>query len=62
MIARFWGSIKYEDIYLKCYENAWELEKGKFEYKIRYNSDRPDQSLREVTPDEVYEGVVKLVA
>ena len=62
MIERFWRSIKYEDIYLKSYENAWELEKGISEYMIRYNSDRPHQSLGEVTPDEVYECVVKLAA
>ena len=32
VIERFWRSIKYEDIYLKSYENPLELEKGVEEY------------------------------
>ena len=28
VIERFWRSIKYEDIYLRSYENGWELERG----------------------------------
>jgi len=62
MIERFWRSIKYEDIYLKSYENGRELERGIHAYMMRYNFERPHQALKEATPDEIYEGAVKLAA
>jgi len=62
VIERFWRSIKYEDIYLKSYENAWELEHGIDAYIMRYNFQRPHQSLEEATPEEIYEGAVRLAA
>jgi putative transposase len=62
VIERFWRSLKYEDVYLKSYENGWELERGIEAYIMRYNSERPHQSLEDATPDEVYGGVVKLAA
>jgi putative transposase len=54
MIERFWRSIKYEDIYLKSYENAVELEKGISLYIDRYNMFRPHASLEGATPEEIY--------
>lgn len=62
VIERFWRSIKYEDIYLKSYENGWELERGIEAYMMRYNFRRPHQSLEDATPEEVYTGAVKLAA
>lgn len=62
VIERFWRSIKYEDIYLKSYENGWELERGIGAYMMRYNFRRPHQSLKGATPEEVYECAVKLAA
>jgi putative transposase len=59
-IERFWRSLKYEDIYLKSYENGWELEKGVEEYIHRYNNERPHQSLENWTPEEVYREKVKI--
>ncbi len=56
VIERFWRSIKYEDIFLKSYENPNELHKGIESYISRYTSDRPPQSLDDATPDEAYEG------
>jgi len=53
MIERFWRSIKYEDIYLKSYENGLELEKGIQGYITRYNYHRPQESLADATPDEI---------
>ena len=47
MIERFWRNIKYEDIYLNCYENGRELEQGIKTYIIHYNFERPHQSLKE---------------
>jgi putative transposase len=61
-IERFWRSIKYEDIYLKSYENARELEYGINEYMHRYNWHRPHQSLENRTPEEIYTGKRALAA
>jgi putative transposase len=54
MIERFWRSIKYEDIYLKSYDNGVELEEGVSSYILRYNMFRPHASLGDATPDETY--------
>ena len=62
VIERFWRSTKYEDIYLRSYENAWELERGIGRYIMRYNHGRPHQSLEKATPEEIYTGAVKLAA
>ena len=62
VIERFWRSIKYEDIYLKSYENPIDLEKGIRDYIFRYNNDRPHQSLGDATPEEVYSQKVILAA
>ena len=62
VIERFWRSIKYEDIYLKSYENPRELEKGIGVYILRYNNFRPHQSLSDATPNEVYSKKILLTA
>ena len=54
MIERFWRSIKYEDIYLKSYDNGIELEDGITSYIERYNTYRPHASLNDATPEEMY--------
>lgn len=54
VIERFWRSIKYEDIYLKSYENPRELAKGIGAYVLRYNHDRPHHALSGETPEETY--------
>ena len=59
-IERFWRSIKYEDIYLKAYENGLELEKGIQRYITRYNYHRPHESLADATPGEIYSEKVGL--
>ena len=53
-IVGFWRSIKYEDIYLKSYDNPLDIEKGIEEYILRHNNNRPHQSLSNATPEEVY--------
>ncbi len=62
LIDRFWRTIKYEDTYLKPYENPRELEKGVKDYIFRYNNRRPHQSLSVAIPEEVYSQKVKLAA
>lgn len=55
-VERLWRSVKYEDIYLKAYEDGWQLEKGMGEYFRFYNMERLHQSLKYKTPGMMYEG------
>jgi len=61
MIERFWRSIKYEDIYLKAYENGHDLYQGISNYMSFYNQKRPHQSLENLCPWAVYSGAKVLV-
>jgi putative transposase len=49
-IERLWRSVKYEDIYLKCYEDGLALYKGMEAYFDFYNRERLHQSLDYDTP------------
>lgn len=55
-VERLWRSVKYEDIYLKAYEDGWQLEKGMDRYFNFYNQERTHQSLNYQTPKKVYKG------
>ncbi len=54
LIERFWRSVKYEDVYLKCYDTVPALFTGLTHYFTFYNQERPHQSLGYRTPAEVY--------
>ena len=54
-VERLWRSVKYEDIYLKAYEDGWQLEKGMDNYFQFYNQERTHQSLQYQTPKKVYQ-------
>ncbi len=53
-VERLWRSVKYEDIYIKDYEQANELESGLAAYFRFYDEERLHQSLGYRTPAEVY--------
>ncbi len=53
-IERLWRSVKYEDIYLKAYENGLDLYDGLKNYFEFYNNKRFHQSLDYKTPAEIY--------
>ena len=53
-IERFWRTIKYEDIYLKTYENGLSLYQGVKKYMHFYNTKRKHQSLNNKTPTVLY--------
>ena len=55
-IERLWRSVKYENIYLRAYENGTTLRKGLREYFEFYNATRTHQALDYETPDDVYYG------
>jgi putative transposase len=51
---RLWRSVKYEEVYLKAYEDGWETEKSLRRYFGFYNTCRPHQALDYQTPEEVH--------
>jgi len=53
-VERLWRNVKYEDVYLKGYATMGELMVGLAEYFTFYNTERPHQSLGDLTPDAVY--------
>ena len=54
-VERLWRSVKYEDIYLKEYNDLLELTDGLKDYFLFYNHERPHQSFRYQFPWKVYE-------
>ena len=59
-IERFWRTIKYEDVYIKGYENVVDCAKGIEAFIRRYNDVREHSSLDGKTPSDVYFGRVVL--
>jgi putative transposase len=55
-IERLWRSLKYEEVYLKNYEDGLEAQLGIGEYFRFYNQKRPHQSLAYRTPEAIYCG------
>lgn len=57
MIERLWRSLKYEEIYLKGYnqKSYLEAERGIQKYFNFYNNNRPHQSIGNVTPRGFHE-------
>ncbi len=53
---RLWRTVKYEDVFLKSYQNLQEAQAGLTEYFQFYNHERPHQSLDYRTPAAVYFG------
>jgi putative transposase len=51
---RLWRTIKYEEVYLHDYQTPKQARTGLTAYFDFYNSHRPHQSLRYLTPAEVY--------
>lgn len=58
-IERFFRSLKYEEVYLKHYENLKEAKQEIAKYMNFYNSKRKHSSLGYDTPDNVYFGTPK---
>jgi putative transposase len=56
-VERLWRSVKYEDLYLRCYEAVPDLGRGLERYFTFYNEERLHQSLGYRTPAAVYRGV-----
>lgn len=57
MVERLWRSVKYEEVYLKEYEQPQDARDGLGRYFPFYNLERGHQSLGYRTPYEVYHGL-----
>ncbi len=53
-IERLWRSLKYEEIYINDYEDAFCLRDGIDRWFEHYNGDRPHQALGNATPKEFH--------
>ena len=53
-VERLWRTVKYEEIYLRCYATVPELTEGLGRYFPFYNEERLHQALDYRTPAEVY--------
>ena len=54
LAERLWRTVKYEEVYLKEYNNGHDLIRSLRRYFDYYNNDRPHSSLDYKTPAEVY--------
>jgi len=61
-IERLWRTVKYEEVYLKAYQDGKEARAGIGEYLRFYNTQRPHQALGYRTPAEVYGNPVEAVS
>lgn len=57
-VERLWRSVKYEDIYLKVYENGLDLYAGMKKYFDFYNNERYHESLNYSVPSAKYRSAV----
>ena len=55
LVERLWRSVKYEEVYLKAYQNGPEARRGIKAYLDFYNRERPHQALGYQTPGQVFE-------
>ncbi len=53
-IERLWRSLKYEEVFLKNYQDLKECKNSVKKYFNFYNQQRFHQSLKYLTPDEIY--------
>ena len=53
-IERLWRTVKYEEVYLKAYQNGKDARTGISEYFRFYNNARPHQALGYRTPGDVF--------
>ena len=53
-VERLWRSVKYEEVYLKAYDNVSGARASIGRYLDFYNRRRPHSSLDDATPDQAY--------
>ena len=53
-VERFWRSVKYEEVYLRAYDDVPEARRSIGRYLDFYNGRRPHTALDRRTPDQAY--------
>jgi putative transposase len=53
---RLWRTVKYQEVYLHDYESPREARNGISRFFDKYNTYRPHQALKNLTPAEVFYG------
>src|SRR5471030_2259313 len=61
-VERLWRSVKYEEVYLRAYDNVAQARASIGRYLNFYNRKRPHSSLDARTPDHAYFEDLPLVA
>ena len=56
-IERLWRTVKYEEVYLKAYQDGRDAKAGIGNYFRFYNTERPHQALGYRTPAEVFTSI-----
>ena len=56
-IERLWRTVKYEEVYLKAYQDGKDARIGLGSYFSFYNTERPHQALSYRTPAEVFTSI-----
>ena len=56
-IERLWRTVKYEEVYLKAYQDGRDARIGLGNYFRFYNTERPHQALGYRTPAEVFASI-----
>ena len=56
-IERLWRTVKYEEVYLKAYQDGRDARVGLGDYFRFYNTERPHQALGYRTPAEVFNSI-----
>ena len=56
-VERLWRTVKYEEVYLKAYQDGRDARIGIREYFRFYNTERPHQALGYRTPAEVFASI-----
>ena len=54
IVERFWRTLKYEEVYIKCYDDSLDAVQNIGEYISVYNSKRLHSSIGYRTPEEVF--------
>ncbi len=57
-IERLWRTVKYEEVYLKAYQDGRDARAGIGDYFRFYNAERPHQALGYRTPAEVFTSIL----
>lgn len=61
-VERFWRSLKYECVYLQEFENGLQAKEAIKSWIEFYNSTRPHSTFDGLTPDEVYNNEIQILA